>query len=382
MSLRIFIKSTSLGKALWPFLSEEKLKYYHRMTQRACRKACNKLKKLEKKRPHIFYCGVCETSNMGDMAQTYCIYEWLKANYPEYQIVECKTTYLVDDKKKHMLHIIKEKMNKDDIIVFQSGYNTHDLGGREDIMHQLMMKNFPNTEMIMFPQTVFFKSEQRRKQASETYNQHKHLLFFARDPVSENIAREMFPNIPVMLYPDIVTSLIGRFPVPKHERKGIWLCKRNDVEQYYEKKDYINFASIMSKYDEVAVGDTIIKASEKIIRTELYKAVYDMVDIFAHYRLTVTDKYHGMIFSLVSNTPVIVMRTKDHKVTSGYEWFSKVYPDKVFFAENPHELNDLAYKILSNAAYDVLDDFFAREYYDKLNEVIGAWVNDNRNLYP
>ncbi|NAL19843.1 hypothetical protein GUB24_25350, partial [Escherichia coli] len=106
---------------------------------------------------------------------------------------------------------MKEKMRDDDIVFFQSGYNTHDLGGREDLMHQLIMTEFPKTEMIMLPQTVFFKSETRREQAARVYNDHHKLLFFARDPVSEQYARNMFPDIHVELYPDIVTSLIGRF---------------------------------------------------------------------------------------------------------------------------------------------------------------------------
>lgn len=32
-------------------------------------------------RNRIFYCGICETSNMGDIAQTSRL--WLQKNYPE-----------------------------------------------------------------------------------------------------------------------------------------------------------------------------------------------------------------------------------------------------------------------------------------------------------
>ena len=96
-----------------------------------------------------------------------------------------------------MIRLMKERIRANDIIFFQSGYNTHDLGGREDLMHQLIIQEFPETEMIMLPQTVFFRSEERKRQASQIYNQHRRLLFFARDPVSEKLAKAMFPDTQV-----------------------------------------------------------------------------------------------------------------------------------------------------------------------------------------
>lgn len=377
MSLRTVIKGSAIGNVIWPFLHDEKAKYYQRKTNRECRKACCEIEKASSDIPHIFFCGVCETSNMGDMAQTYCTYEWLKKNYPGYQILECKTTFLYDYSDKKMIRLMKDKMRDDDIIFFQSGYNTHDLGGREDLMHQLIMTEFPKTEMIMLPQTVYFKSEARREQAARVYNGHHKLLFFARDPVSEQYARNMFPDIHVELYPDIVTSLIGRFPIKENKREGIWLCRRNDVEQFYKEEDYARFTEVLSKWDQVTVGDTIVTASPKEIRENLLKAVGDMVNTFAKYRLIVTDKYHGLIFSLVSNTPVIVLRTKDHKVTSGYEWFCRIFPDRVFFASDEDELIARVDEVLKKPHYNRLDDYFAREYYDKMKEHIEEWENAN-----
>lgn len=377
MSLRAVIKGSAIGSAIWPFLHDEKAKYYQWKTDRECRRACREIEKASPSVPHIFFCGVCETSNMGDMAQTYCTYEWLKKNYPGHQILECKTTFLYDYPDKKMVRLMKDKIRDDDIIFFQSGYNTHDLGGREDLMHQLLMTEFPETEMIMLPQTVYFKSKTRREQAARVYNGHHKLLFLARDPVSEQLARKMFPDIHVDLYPDIVTNLIGRFPAKENNRKGIWLCRRNDVEQFYKEEDYVRFAEILSHWDQVTAGDTIIKATAKEIRKNLFKAVGDMVNTFAQYKLIVTDKYHGLIFSLVSNTPVIVLRTKDHKVTSGYEWFSKIFPDRVFFAADDAKLKTRVEEVLKKPLYDKLDDYFAREYYDKMKEHIKEWENAN-----
>lgn len=319
----------------------------------------------------IIYCGICETSNMGDIAQTYCTRLWLKKNYPNYKVVECKTSVIMDD-DCNMIEIMKKIIKEDDLIFFQSGYNTHDLGGLQDLMHQSIIKAFPNNKKIMLPQTVFFKTPERKKLCSEVYNSDKKLLFFARDHVSLVLAKEMFPDIYVDVLPDIVTTLIGENNFTQ-KRDGIYLCRRKDVEQYYREEDYVTFAKVLNQFDSVDVSDTIISTSNKKIYNNLDGFVKNMVGKFAKYKLIVTDKYHGLIFSLAANTPVIVLKTKDHKVTSGYEWFSKVFPDRVFYADNENELAEISKNILENPHYEKLDDYFKREYYDKLKMIIDEW---------
>lgn len=45
MSLRAAIKGSAIGSVIWPFLHDEKAKYYQRKTDRECRKACREIKK-------------------------------------------------------------------------------------------------------------------------------------------------------------------------------------------------------------------------------------------------------------------------------------------------------------------------------------------------
>ena len=82
MSTKECVKQTHIGKLLlvtWRWYKEEKIVFSHRLetwhTYRANRSAS--------KQNRIFYCGICETSNMGDIAQTYCTRLWLQKNYPE-----------------------------------------------------------------------------------------------------------------------------------------------------------------------------------------------------------------------------------------------------------------------------------------------------------
>lgn len=339
MNIRAKIRESMVGKAIWPFLKTGKNEYIthqRKMEIRSMVKAALKCKK------HIFYCGVCESSNMGDLAQTYCTLKWLKTNYPDYQLLLCKTS-VFRDPKCDLISAMKQCAGPEDLIFFQSGYNTHDLGDRrEDLMHQTVIHAFPDMEIIMLPQTVYFQKNENREQCAKIYNAHKKLLFFARDPVSEQYANAMFPDLTVKLYPDIVTSLIG-YTESSDERKGIYLCRRKDVEQFYSEEDYIRFAKALRSIDnEVTISDTIISVSNKEILKQLEKYVQDMISYFGRFRLVVTDKFHGLIFSLAANTPVIVLKTKDHKVTSGYEWFSKIFPDRVFYAEDEETITALS----------------------------------------
>ena len=169
-----------------------------------------KLKKFERKGKVIFYLGIPAHSNLGDLAQGMCIRRWLKKHYQERQVLEIETNALVNTPFS-LLNKLAELYKSGDMIVFQSGYTTTDLGGFADEMHRAVMKVLPNAEMLMLPQTIFFKSKDNEKRTAECYNSMKHMLFLARDRISFGMAKQMFPDIPVMQFPDIVTTLIGNY---------------------------------------------------------------------------------------------------------------------------------------------------------------------------
>ena len=74
------------------------------------------------------------------------------------------------------------------------------------------------------------------------------MLFLARDNVSYQIAKEMFPNIAIKAFPDIVTSLIGHFNY-HHERKGVLICRRNDGEKFYSDEDLLSLKHKLKRHN-------------------------------------------------------------------------------------------------------------------------------------
>lgn len=317
----------------------------------------------------IFYLGITSHSNLGDMAQYYCIHSWLLKNYPNYKIYEFESDVVVDH-RFGFIKKLKEIINADDIIVFQSGYTTQDLGGNHDLMHRLIIDNFPNAKILMMPQTIFFKEKENKEITAKSYNKAKNMLFLARDIVSYNIALEMFPDVHVKLFPDIVTSLIGHYNY-NYERNDILICRRNDSEKFYSEDQIILLKNKLNGENLIVnISDTSVSVSYKQIRKNLKEFIENIIQNYSKYKLIITDRYHGVIFSLAANTPVIILKTTDHKVITGADWFKGVYDDYVFVANSIDDAYNIAKDILSKNYNYQLNPYFDKNYYDKLKEII------------
>lgn len=326
------------------------------------------LRMSEDDTPKIFYFGITEHSNMGDLTQYYCIQKWIKDHYPCVAIHEFEATTIVDT-RFGFLDKLGRVLHPEALIFFQSGYTTQDLGGNHELMHRLVIDRFPHARIVMMPQTIFFQYEQNRQRTSKSYNQAKNMLFLSRDRVSYEQALQMFPDVHNQLYPDIVTSLIGKYNF-NHERSKILMCCRNDGEKFYTHDEIDALIKKLESMDKVVLADTTIKAHYTKIRKNLEQFVLNEIEKFSRYRLTITDRYHGTIFSLAANTPVIVIKTTDHKVTTGVDWFKGVYDDTVFLAESLEHAYELAGKIMENYEYPVLKPHFKEKYYDKLKKIV------------
>ena len=175
----------------------------------------------------------------------------------------------------------------------------------------------------------------------------------------------MFPDVPVKVFPDIVTTLIGTYHF-NHDRNGICLCIRNDGEKYYSDDEINALKNSLEKKASVSVTDTTIKENYIEIRNKLNSFIEKEIERYSNYKVVITDRYHGTIFSLAAGTPVIVIKTTDHKVVTGADWFKGVYDDYVFVANDLTDAKDLALKILQEERTNTLSPYFQENYYSKL----------------
>lgn len=315
----------------------------------------------------IFYLGAPAHPNLGDLAQGVCIRRWLKKHFPDYAVVEIRTDAIVNTRHS-VIGLLKESYRCADLIVFQSGYATTDLGGYADDMHCAVIRALPDAKMLMMPQTVFFESEERKKRTSTVYNSASRLLFLARDRVSFETAKGMFPDTKVLEYPDIVTTLIGTKHFPE-KREGILFCCRDDGEKYYSDEEIEKLMERCSGIGPVTRTDTTKYRFEKDIVQNPEKYIFEEIEKYSKYKVMITDRYHGTIFSLIAGTPVVIIKTTDHKVTTGADWFHGVYDDYVYPADSLESAYEIAERIYRKQLTNEPEPYFEKEYYDKLPAV-------------
>lgn len=315
-------------------------------------------------KPRVFYLGTTEHTNLGDLAQYDGIRRWIRENYPSHEPVEFGAMPIVEPTFRFPA-LLKKIIGPNDLVVFQSGYTTEDLGGNHELMHRLIINAMPNVPILMMPQTIFFQSERNRARCAQVYNRAEKMLFLARDRISFADAEDMFPDVCIRLFPDIVTTRIGE-RIIQSTRDGILLCCRNDSEKFYSQLEIERLAKQLAGRYKVSLSDTRSDVPFRKLKKNVKWYIDKEIERFAQYAVVITDRYHGTIFALAANTPVIVLRTTDHKVVTGVEWFRGLYDDFIFSASSLDEVISLAGSVIRDPPSRLLPPYFREHYYDKL----------------
>lgn len=334
----------------------------------------------------VLYCGVTLHNNLGDLAQYYCIHNWIKINLSNYELIEIESDSIVNN-KEYFSNLFNQNCTEKDIIICQSGYTTQDLGGNHNEMHKFLVKRFKKNQIVIFPQTVYFQKEQNELKTVTAYKFNSNVLFLARDKISYNKAKNMFTYANVKLCPDIVTTLIGKRDF-NNRRNGILFCLRNDGEKFYTDDDILKLKVEFEKKITVDFTDTDENISfsrlrkftnNHTVRSLLPTILDKKIEEFSKYKIIITDRYHGSIFSLIAGTPVLVIKTNDHKVISGVDWFRGTECQNfINYCDTLEQVKCKVYEILnSNTLPDLKQCKSFDNYYDKIATEIGTTINEN-----
>lgn len=317
-----------------------------------------------RKEKMVFLFGSPFHSNMGDQAQTYCIIEWFQVNYSDYGILVFRRI----TSKKILFKLLRKFIRPSDILICHSGYHMTDLYDEKNIYVNII-KLFPDFPIIIFPQTVYFSNENNLIEMATILNNHGKVTLMCRDEFSYILANKYFVNTNLLLFPDIVTSLIGTRQY-NYQREGVLFCMRSDVEAFYKVEDIGKLREKIIQTVNVDVTDTTIKISFIKVLKNRKKILHDILSQYSRYRVIVTDRYHGTIFSLIAGTPVVVIASADHKLSSGVKWFPQEFSEYVYFAENLDVAYDMVNEILSKKISYDLPSYFKDMYYDRLNKLV------------
>lgn len=321
----------------------------------------------------VFLFSIPTHPNLGDQAQLMCTEKWIQDNFREYKLIEM--THLCvplsnSNPKTLLLNVqffqyvvLKMIIRKNDIFIGHSGYFFVDHHGGW-FSYDFLLQHW-NNKFVILPQTVNFYAPVVIQRVSERFGNRKNLILLCRDEVSYGKAKEMLGATKLLLYPDIVTSLIGTRQYD-NPRDGILFCMRDDIEAFYSPQD---IDKLMKRFGNIRMEkvDTTLKISNEEMKRNRDKLINQMIEKISTFKVVITDRYHGTIFSAIANTPVVVINSADHKLSSGVNWFPKdEFGDNVQFANDLDDAYAKAKAILVRTDIKKNPPYFKVNYWDKL----------------
>ena len=264
----------------------------------------------------ILLIGTPTHGNIGDAAIVLAEEKFIKDNWSQYEYIK-----IIDDEIEDKIGDIKAKISEEDIILLHGGGNLGDQYIICENRRRMIIEEFPNNQIILMPQSIYFNDTEYGKEELEKtkkiYNNHKKLTLIARENVSLEIMKREFPNVNVILTPDIVMYLNE---TKNRERKGIIYAMRSDVEKVLSNDQMAQIDKITSKYFEKRTFTDTYHTVDKIDDEVREKVFKEKLDEFRSAELVITDRLHGMIFSTITSTPCIALGNYNHKIRSSFEW--------------------------------------------------------------
>lgn len=300
--------------------------------------------------------------NVGDHAQAIAIHEWFEKHFGGVPVVE-----LDKDRSTELLPVLRFFISHRDVIFLHSGGNLGDRGKWSENARRALIAHFHRTRVISLPQTIFFSDTSdgriEREKTVSVYGQHPRLTVMGRDPRSAGLAAQMFPGAHTLCMPDFVLSLPGQPPVHRSCPASILLCLRLDNESALEEST----REIMERqipYHTRRYDTTLDHPIEPSRRSDELRAA---LSVFEAHDAVVTDRFHGVIFSVLCGKPVVVLQTVDHKLSSAMEWFTDLRHVKM--VNDPVDVPAAIEEVLSVQSLTTID--WNARYFDRLPGILG-----------
>lgn len=294
----------------------------------------------------FIFMGMPHHGNIGDQAIALAEVELIKKYFPGVETMEFPEKYLAESVRKEI-----NRIDDTDILLMHGGGNIGDTYDVPENSRRAIIQMFPNNKIIVFPQTAHFDSLKVLEKSKEIYNNHKHLAFMAREEKSYVIMKNNFNKCNVYLTPDVVMTMKS---VSDYERNNALLMFRSDKEKTLSDDCQEQIKEIVErKIGKYALSDMHLGEDVNNICGELReKTVREKFKQLSMYKLVVTDRLHGMIFSAVTQTPCVVFGSYTHKIRESYKWLSNL--EYIDFCEDINQLEEKIDKVISsnNTLYD------------------------------
>ncbi|MDO4649225.1 MAG: glycosyltransferase, partial [Eubacteriales bacterium] len=300
--------------------------------------------------------GVSEHGNLGDHQIVESVEEMLGDLAPGMRFQEIALKDYAG-RKGELLKIVR----KEDPLIFLGGGFFGNLWPRGDELREDAFRTWPDNPKIVFPQSVFYTDDEEGKEAlkraKSVYRGEKMLLAF-RDPASYEIAKREF-QCPVMLTPDIAMYSYKK-EYNHEERSGVLTLLREDKEVVLTEEDRNQvFEFLDSKWDHVTRSDMQGRRTAPSARRIVLDQMFEKI---GSSELVVTDRLHGLIFSILTETPCVAFGNAYHKIRAYEAWLQEI--PYVTIAHSVEELPECVEKVLG-----VSDPTYPLEHIRKYYEI-------------
>ncbi|MFK4785458.1 polysaccharide pyruvyl transferase family protein [Fusobacterium sp. MFO224] len=290
------------------------------------------LKKYRSEKKIIFLLSP-EHGNLGDEMIAVATEKILKDKYGEKRIIEIP-------RKSHMKNkeMIRDIINKNDIIFLPGGGNLGDIWLGEEISRRQVIEEYKNNKIIIMPQTIKFLSEKEKNISQKIYSEAEDLTIITREKESFKMAKEIFDKNKILLAPDTVFYLEDDYVknLPE-ERDGVIMLMRNDQEKIITSIISKKIKSILkSKNLEIKESGTVVDSRGRINLENREEICLDLLKDISKHKLVITDRLHGMIFAVITNTPALVFGSSTHKTEGTLKWISHL--NYISFVDDPSNL--------------------------------------------
>lgn len=314
------------------------LKYKNREIRDVYKKQVIRKFSSTENQQRLLVIGTPNFGNLGDHAISEGEIKFLKDNFKDCEIIEFSFLEYT-----HAKETVSSMARESDIIFIHGGGFLGTLWLLAENMVRDIIVKFPKNKIIIFPQSIYFENDQLHEldNTKRIFGKHSDLTIFARDKRSFDFAMENYPSNNVIKFvPDIVTYL--DFSEYGFQRKDFLFCLRTDKEKVDNPEIKQLFEILESKGYNCSITDTVVDANfEGEIRKKYLESKFKE---FAASQLVVTDRLHGMIFSLITGTPCIAFDNVSKKVSGVYEWFEDtgyiicINEDNKYLLDNPEKL--------------------------------------------
>ncbi|WP_051656611.1 glycosyltransferase [Butyrivibrio sp. AE3004] len=273
------------------------------------------------KTKRIIYFELPCFDNLGDHAIAYATENIIESKCKEHSDYQL---FIIDGwGTDRAINSLKKCIRAGDVIVCQGGGNFGNLYEFAEVFRRKVLNEFRNNRIIIMPQTLFYSNDEQGKKELvadiKTINACNNITIFARDAKSYELMKGYFDCRIEQLH-DVV-SLYDATNYGATNREGIIVCLRSDKESTLCTKDKLSILAICEQCsDNVFVTDTCVQYDfESKIRFTILEKKFKL---FGKSQLVITDRLHGMIFSIITETPCIVIGNNHHKVYETYKTFA------------------------------------------------------------